>query len=322
MRPMRADQAKTVSAILGNSAAACQRLNEFTGQVFRTRGGRIGSGMGAVIEASWGFFLNQILGEKTGHEIELAWMYGHEYNDFACVRRGVEWDADTRKGELLRIEVKSMVASADESKAHFDRLKKELIGTDLLAVFFWDWDQVPDTNGGRIVRVSPQVKDYFIGRALDVAELRDALHRERGGSFVKAEKCPDGCSADACAHVGEPLNASGKRERLSGPKSTRVSDSVSYAANFGGLVRMLKCSSRAARTAFRSICKQNDTAWEFVSFIHRNLPDEEENQYSKEDWKKVAVGLSLKNLPADKSELVQRVRAEGTHYRPALRALS
>ena len=319
---MQAEQAKAVKSILDNSGAARQRLNEFTAKVFRTRGGRIGSGMGGVIEALWGFFLNQILGEQSGHEIELAWMYGHEYNDFACIRHGVEWDQETRAGELLRIEIKSMVASADESKAHFDRLQKELIGTDLLVVFLWDWVEVSESDANRFVRVSPQVKDYFIGKALDVAALRDALHKERGGSFVEAGKCPDGCSVDACAHVGEPLNASGKRERLSGPKSTRVSPSVSYAANYGGLVRMLKCSSPKARSVFRNVCHQNETAWEFVSFIHRNLPREEENQYTKKDWLEVAKTLGLSDPPRDHSELVRRVRAEGMRYRTALRAVS
>ncbi len=319
---MQAEKAKALKSILDNSAAARQRLNEFTARMFRTRGGRIGSGMGAVIEALWGFFLNQILVEQSGHDIELAWMYGHEYNDFACIRRGAEWDPNTRRGELLRVEVKSMVASADESKAHFDRLKKELISTDLLVVFLWDWIQVPESTASRFVRVSPQVKDYFIGKALDVAELRDALHKERGGSFVQAGQCPDGCSSDACAHVGEPLNASGKRERLSGPKSARVSQSVSYAANFGGLVRMLKCSSTKARSVFRKICQQKETAWEFVSFIHRNLPDEEENQYSKEEWSKMALVLGLHDPPREKSELVQRVRAVGARYRAALRSVS
>jgi len=319
---MQADQAITVEAILNNSTAACQRLNEFTAKVFRTRGGRIGSGMGGVIEALWGFFLNELLAEKSGHEIELAWMYGHGYNDFACIRRGVEWNPETRAGELLRVEVKSMVTSADESKAHFDRLKKELSDTDLLVVFLWDWVEGAETNVNRFARVSPQVKDHFIGKASDVAVLRDALHIARGGIFVTAGKCPDRCNEMPCDHAGEPLNASGKRERLTGPEKKRVSKSVSYAANFGGLVRMLKCSSPEARRVFRRICKQNDTAWDFVSFIHRNLPDEEENQYSKDEWTKAASKLGLHDLPADKGELVRSVRAAGDSYRTALRSLT
>ncbi len=319
---MQADQAKAVEAILNNSAGACQRLNDFTAKVFRTRGGRIESGMGGVIEALWGFFLNEILAEKSGNEIELAWMYGHGYKDFACIRRGVDWNPETQEGELLRVEVKSMLASADESKAHFDRLKKELNDTDLLVVFIWDWVKEAEAGGNRFVRVSPHVKDCFIGNASDVATLRDALHEARGGIFVAAGRCPDRCRGATCDHVGEPLNASGKRERLTGPETKRVSRSVSYAANFGGLVRMLKCDSSKARKIFRRICRQNDTAWNFATFIHLNLPSEEENQYLKGDWAKVAEDLGLRDIPTKQSELVQKVRATGDRYRIVLRSLT
>jgi hypothetical protein len=277
--------------------------------------------MGGVIEALWGFFLNKLLAEKLDHEAELAWMYGHGYNDFACIRRGVEWDPSTGQGELLRVEIKSMVASADESKAHFDRLEKELSDTDLLVVFIWDWVEGTEATGGQFVRNSPQIKDHFIGKASEVAALRDALHKARDGTFVTNGKCPDKCSGNTCKHVGEPLNASGKRERLSGPEKRRVSKSVSYAANFGGLVRMLKCSSPAARKIFRDICRRNETAWEFVSFIHRNLPQEEENQYSKDEWMQVAERIGLRDLPAGKDELIGRVREAGADYRAELRRL-
>jgi hypothetical protein len=277
--------------------------------------------MGGVIEALWGFFLNQILAARGQSNIELAWMYGHEYNDFACIGPACEWDPATRSGELLRVEVKSMIASADESKAHFDRLAKELTETDLLAVFLWDWVHVPDSSASAVIRVSPQVKDHFIGKAIDVAQLRDALHRARGGSFVEAGRCPDGCAASSCTHTGEPLNANQKRERLSGPQASRVSQSVSYAANFGGLVRMLKCSSPEARAAARAICRECETAWAFLSFVHRNFPGEELNHYSKEDWIKAARELGLRGIPADKTLLVERIRASGKEYRKLLRAL-
>ena len=318
---MQADQAKVVKAILNNSGVACQRLNEFTAKVFRTRGGRIGSGMGGVIEALWGFFLNQLLAEKSGHNIELAWMYGHGYNDFACIKRGVDWNPDTQAGELLRVEVKSMVASADESKAHFDRLKKELNDTDLLVVFLWDWVKDAEAGGNRFVRVSPQVKDHFIGKAGDVAALRDALHIARGSSFVKAGQCPDQCESKECPHVSEPLNSKQKRERNTGPEICKPEKSRSQ-ANFGGLVRMLKCDSPKARKVFRQICKANDTAWNFASFIHRNLPGEEENQYLKGDWAKAAEKLGLQDIPTKQSDLVQKVRAAGVRYRTVLRSLA
>jgi hypothetical protein len=264
--------AEAAGIIVDNSLAACKRLNDFTSKAFKTRGGRIGSGMGGVIEALWGFSLNEILieSEAPEHAIELAWMYGHEYNDFACIERGVVWNPETRDGELLRVEVKSMVASADESKAHFDRLQKELTDTDLLAVFLWDWIPVPETGDTQHFRVSPQIKGHFVGSALDVAKLRDALHLARGGNFVIAGQCPDGCSPAACSHVGEPLNASGIRERLSGPASRR-GKSVSYAANFGGLVRMLGCANAQARRVFQEHYVNNESAREYVDFLAGNF---------------------------------------------------
>lgn len=305
--------------ILANSAFACTRLNEFASQAFRTRGGRIGSGMGGVIEALWGFLLNQILYEVPDCDMELAWMYGHEYNDFACIRRGTDWDPVTGKGELLRVETKSMVASADESKAHFDRLQKELTKTDLLTVFLWDWVPVP-SDDQKQTRVSPKILDHFIGPATEIAKLRDQLHVARGGSFIQSGKCPDKCAVKPCTHVGEPVNASGKRERLSGPASARVSQSVSYAANFGGLVRMLKCSSSNARVVFRKLCRESDAAWSYIRFIFRNLPDEEENQYSVAEWRKVAAALGMTDLPQDKREIAMRIRASGEQYPELLRS--
>jgi hypothetical protein len=318
---MPTGQIDAVAEIIKSSDAACKRLNQFTARVLRTRGGRIGSGMGAVIESLWGFLLNRELAKESGNSIELAWMYGHEYNDFACVQKKFPWNPATRAGELLRIEVKSMVASADESKAHFDRLIKELVETDLLAVFLWDWIPVKNETGDQFTRYSPQIKDNFIGVAAEVAKLRDALHQGRGGTFVKIGECPDGCAVDECKHIGEPLNANGKRERLTGPLSTKVSTTVSYAANFGGLVRMLKCNSSDARFSFRKICRESDTAWRFVSFVHRNLQSEEENQYGKDDWLKVAGKLNLENLPNKKSELAAKVRSASPEYRDHLRSL-
>jgi hypothetical protein len=310
-----------VAEILKTSDFACKRLNQFAARVLRTRGGRIGSGMGAVIESLWGFLLNRELAKESGNSIELAWMYGHEYNDFACIQKGSPWDPSTRVGELLRIEVKSMVASADESKAHFDRLAKELTETDLLAVFLWNWIPVNSEIGDQFTQYSPKIIDNFIGVASEVAKLRDVLHRERGGTFVESGQCPDGCQANECKHIGEPLNANGKRERLTGPLSAKVSATVSYAANFGGLVRMLKCNSPTARLEFRKICRESDTAWRFVSFIHRNLQSEEENQYGKDDWFKVADKIKLKELPTKKSELAAKIRSSITDYRDYLRSL-
>ena len=83
--------------IIQQTPQACEELNLFTAEVFQTRGGRIGSGMGGVIEALWGFYLNRALC-KAGHkEVEIAWIYGHEYNDFACVDSAQEWDPERNR---------------------------------------------------------------------------------------------------------------------------------------------------------------------------------------------------------------------------------
>ena len=119
--------------------AAIRGVNDLMKNFFRTRGDRVGSGMGSVIEALWGYYSNNLFLQDPAIGFELGWIYEQTYNDFACVRREVEWDPSSRMGEVLRIEVKSMVASADESKAHFDRLQHEFLANDLLAIFLWDW---------------------------------------------------------------------------------------------------------------------------------------------------------------------------------------
>jgi len=242
-------------------------VNAFTEQVFHTRGGRIGSGMGSVIEALWGFHLNVILNREENITYELGWIYGHEYNDFACILKNEDWNPDTKEGELFRIEVKSMVASADESKAHFDRLQHEFAENELLAVFLWDWKAIIDQP--RII--FPAILDYFVGYALPIAQLRDVLHLERGGSFVQKNHCPDGCDPNTCSHIGEPLNASGIRERRSGPLSSK-GDGVSYAANFGGMLRMLGSRGRTGKEYLKKEYASDPTKARFIDFMARNFP--------------------------------------------------
>ena len=189
-------------------------------------------------------------------------MYGHNYNDFACVLKDADWNPDTRAGELHRVEVKSMIKSADEPKAHFDRLQSELGSDEILAIFLWDWIAVPTTAHS----VTPQIVDHFVDAALPIAHLRDKLHEARGGSFVTRGACPDGCAPDECEHVGEPLNSNRMRERPTGPGS------ADPAANFGGLLRMLGTSNEEARNTFRSAAAANDTSKRFVDFMARNFP--------------------------------------------------
>ena len=254
-------------SIITKTHVTVDAVNAFTEKVFHTRGGRIGSGMGSVIEALWGFHLNSILRTDKDIPYELGWIYGHEYNDFACIIREEDWDPQTGNGELFRVEVKSMVASADESKAHFDRLQHEFAQNELLAVFLWDWKVINDQQKN----VYPGIIDYFVGYALPIAQLRDALHLERGGSFIQKGSCPDGCAIQSCTHIGEPLNASGVRERRSGPKSSKGAN-VSYAANFGGMLRMLGSRGKNGKNIIKHEYASEPTKARFIDFMARNFP--------------------------------------------------
>jgi len=305
------------AAILSASPTACQHINEFARQVLHTRGGRVGSGMGTLIEALWGYYTNQVLAQAGAgaQQCELAWIPGHQYHDFACVLCSAPWDHQTHVGELLCVEAKSMVMSADESKAHFDELEARISSLDLMVVIAWDWKPIDEAA----IRVCPDIIDHFIGPARNIAHLRDRLHLARGGVFVDRAHCPDGCDPAACPHGGEPLNASGKRERLSGPESTRVSAKVSYAANFGGMVRMLKTDSEAARAELRAARREDDVAHAYISFVHRNLPGEELSQYTTAEWRHLAQTLAMKDLSGRKADLARRIRVEFPDYQDALR---
>lgn len=255
-------------AIIEATDVAVPEINSFSHRVLRTRGGRIGSGMGTLLEGLWGYFINGVLDHRHDDlaQCEIAWLFDNEYNDFACIHRDQPWYPATRTGELLRIEAKSMNAGADESKAHFDELIEKLGPWDLLVVLVWRWDPIDESG----LRVYPHVRDHFIGSAQSVARIRDRLHIARGGSFVDRNSCPDGCSPATCTHHGEPLNASGKRERGSGPQSCKPS-SVSYAANFGGLVRMMKTRRAAARRELATARQADPVADAYARFIVRNF---------------------------------------------------
>lgn len=276
----------------------------------------MGSGMGTLMEALWGYYTNQVLRLCKGHgiECEIGWLSGHEYNDFACVSRDAPWVQATRAGELFRIEAKSMNAGADESKGHFDELVTNLGDFDLLLVLVWSWDSYDD------FRVYPRIRDHFIGPARAIATLRDALHIARGGSFVSRDECPEKCHVDACGHHGEPLNARGRRERLSGPPSCRPSAQVSYAANFGGLVRMLKTDSEEARRVFRKLRKEDATAHAYISFLHRSYPAEEKNQYLTSEWRLLAENLGIRTAGMPRDAIISAVR-ERPGYQDLLRGL-
>ena len=241
-------------------AQAIATVNEFNKKVFRTRGGRLGSGMGLLLEGLWGYHTNSILLGQSAAEI--AWIVDHDYNDFAVVDINEHWDPATRAGEFFRVEIKSMNLGADESKAHFDEISRNIGPLDELVVLAWRWEVDGD-------RVWPKITDWFMGNARDIAALRDSLHLARGGSFIQGGRCPDGCDINPCSHVGEPLNASGKRERPSGPEATRVSSKVSFAANFGGLVRMVKARGVEANLTLATARHASQDASDYLDFIGR-----------------------------------------------------
>lgn len=206
-----------------------------------------------------------------------------------------------------------MNRDVDESKGHFDELQKNLGPLDLLLVLIWCWK--PIDRG----RVSPFIVDQYIGSARSIAVLRDKLHLARGGTFVTKSRCPNGCLPGKCPHDGEPLNANGKRERSSGPDSCKPQGS-SFAANFGGLIRMLKTSSSPARATFNQLRASDEEAHAFISFVHRNFPAEEENSYPARSWRQAAAKLGLSVEGLSRREMIDKVRAL-TGYMEVLRVL-
>jgi len=141
---------------------ACERMNTFSSSVLKTRGGRIGSGMGALLEALWGYMMNQIIIEHNDFDCEIAWFPDNQYNDFSCIRKNAPWNGETRDGEYFRIEVKSMNTGADESKAHFAALKKEIEDNDVLLILIWEWEQIDETH------FSPIIIDPFISKIFSI----------------------------------------------------------------------------------------------------------------------------------------------------------
>ena len=305
--PTDLQKQQALGLIESHLSDAKQEVNDFCSHVFLTRGGRIGSGMGGILEALWGYYINRILASKNQAEFELAWFPEHQYHDFACVHKSTEWNPETKEGEFFRIEVKSMNTGADESKAHFDVLLKELDESDALLVLIWEWKAIDEFH------FFPEIIDSFFSLAKPIAMLRDELHIARGGCFVSANDCPDGCLPDDCTHSGEPLNASGKRERLSGPKSCRPSQ-ASYAANFGGLVRMLKTQQSKARSTLRRLRKEHETADKYVAFIHHHFPNEEKNHYTIAEWRQLADRLALNYQGMSKDEIFSIIRMDYPHY--------
>jgi len=247
-----------------------ESINEFTLKTFRCRGGRLGSGMGGLLEGLWGFYARSVLSASSPDVYDIAWIPNHAYNDFALLDAAEAWDPETGGGVIFGIEAKSMNLGADETKGHFDVLQSQLAEDDQLLVIVWRWTAVDGTAVDEAAAVVyPEVVDQFIGPALEIAMLRDALHEARGGTFVAAGSCPDGCPTATCVHIGEPLNSSGVRERRTGPEAARGSK-TSYQANFGGLKRMV--AARAdARPVLDEQMAQSEVRRAYVEFV-RSFP--------------------------------------------------
>ena len=310
------DPSEAVAAIYADADAVVAQINEFTEATFRTRGGRLGSGMGSLIEALWVYYMNKTLQNEGGvaRLCELAWLPDHQPADFACLQRDAEWEPESRAGELFRIEAKSMNIGVDEAKGHFTNLAKETSEFDQLLVIVWSW-----TEYDRFYRW-PRIHDYFIGSALPIIRLRDRLHVARGGTFVPAGHCPDGCDVNPCAHVGEPLNAAGIRELRTGPIACKGKN-VDYAANFGGLLRMIKTSNAEASAILRDERADCDVCHRFISFIHSHYPAEEMGQYGLGDWRQLALHLDIDPHGLGKFQLRDTIREVDPNYRELLRGL-
>lgn len=289
-------------------------INSFTSKTFNTRGGRLGSGMGSLIEAMWVYYMNGVLQNEGGEAqlCEIAWLQDHEPADFACLTRGAEWEPSSRLGELFRIEAKSMNIGVEEAKGHFTNLLRETRPHDQLLVLVWSWTTFANQYSW------PRIHDYFLGPAIPVIELRDALHIQRGGTFVVSQQCPDGCAIQNCTHSDEPLNAAGKRERRSGPRNCKPAN-VDYAANFGGLIRMLKTDNDSARARFRELRRANDVAHRYISFIHKHYPSEEINQYRKAEWQAALQRAGLPAVGQSSSEANMLLRQCLPNYQELLR---
>lgn len=306
------DPAEVRSDIQNFSSEAVERINDFSEQTFQTRGERAESGMGQLIEALWGYYVNSQLKRSEHEQYELAWL-PHQYNDFACLERDAEWNPDRgRSNELLRIEAKTMYMDADESKGHFEGLIKNIEDNDLLLVMLWRWEEVDE------YRASPHIEDVFIDRAKPLAKFRDDLHLARGGDFLDPSDCPDCADAESCVHAGEPLNSAGNRERIHGPEGLKPSGS-SYGANFGGLVRMLGTSSDKAKETYDYWRANNQVVDKYITFIHSNFPQKEGQRYNTDEWKEVAKEMDIPIRSSDnKSDIVDKIK-DSPNYQEVLK---
>jgi hypothetical protein len=78
---------------------------------------------------------------------------------------------------------------------------------------------------------------------------------------------------------------------------------------------MLKTENDNARSAFRAI-RKNEAANEYISFIHRNFPKEEFNQYTHEELRDVAKLMGIESKRGEqKIILLDKIRNDVDYMR-------
>src|SRR5438105_5775950 len=84
--------------VIAATPIACEEINRFSAKVFKTRGGRMGAGMGVLLEAPWAYYVDQGRPARAvGNEgWEIGWLPDNEYNDFACIQCELPWDPETQ----------------------------------------------------------------------------------------------------------------------------------------------------------------------------------------------------------------------------------
>lgn len=83
---------------------------------------------------------------------------------------------------------------------------------------------------------------------------------------------------------------------------------------------MIKTDNENARNKLREIRRENLVADEYISFIHRNYPNEEKNQYTVEELRKVANILGISHIGLTKDDLYTAIR-KIPNYQEELRTL-
>ncbi len=81
---------------------------------------------------------------------------------------------------------------------------------------------------------------------------------------------------------------------------------------------MLKTDNENARNVLRNNRRQNPIADHYISFIHKNFPNEEKNQYTIDELRKVAIILGINSIGMSKETLYNAIRSI-ENYQSALK---